>query len=93
MIGRIRIGCFLTELCSGPSEAGGLGGFSPPPPENLLKFVDFVSEKGCKSQGCRNEDSKTYIRGSYQNLSKIQNERFLASYKSRMSKFSGKDSH
>ena len=29
-------------------KQGGWGGFSP---NNLLKFVDFVSEKGCKSQG------------------------------------------
>ena len=31
------------------------------PPNNLLKFVDFVSEKGCKSQGRKNEDSNSYI--------------------------------
>ena len=31
------------------------------PPNNLLKFVDFVSEKGCESQGCRNEDLNSYI--------------------------------
>ena len=37
----------------------GAGGFSPP--NNLLKFVDFVSEKGCKSQGRKNEDSNSYI--------------------------------
>ena len=30
-------------------------------PNNLLKFVDFVSEKGCKSQGRKNEDSNSYI--------------------------------
>ena len=45
--------------CAGPSEAGGWGGFSPP--NNLLKFVDFVSEKGCESQGRRNKDWNTYI--------------------------------
>ena len=28
---------------------------------NLPKFVDFVSEKGCESQGCRNEDLNSYI--------------------------------
>ena len=44
----------------GPSEAGGGWGASAPP-NNLLKFVDFVSEKGCKSQGGRNEDSNSYI--------------------------------
>ena len=25
------------------------------------KFADFVSEKGCKSQGCKNEDSTLYM--------------------------------
>ena len=44
---------------TGPSEAGGLGGFSPP--NNLLKFVDFETEKGCKSQGRRNKYSNSYI--------------------------------
>ena len=29
-------------------KRGGWGGFSPP--NNLLKFVDFETEKGCKSQ-------------------------------------------
>ena len=43
---------------TGPSE-GGLGGFSPP--NNLLKFADFVSEKGCESQRCKIEDSNLYI--------------------------------
>ena len=28
---------------------------------NFLKFVDFVSEKHCESQGCRNEDLSSYI--------------------------------
>ena len=37
----------------------GAGG--PQPPDNLLKFVDFVSEKGCKSQGRKNENSNSYI--------------------------------
>ena len=37
---------------AGPSAAGGWGGFSPF--NNLLKFVDFLSEKGCKSQGRKN---------------------------------------
>ena len=40
-------------------KRGELGGFSPS--NNLLKFVDFVSEKGCKSQGRKNEDSNSYI--------------------------------
>ena len=41
-------------------RGGGLaGGFSPS--NNLLKFVDFVSEKGCESQGRKNEDSNSYI--------------------------------
>ena len=38
---------------------GGWGGFSPP--NNLQKFDNFVSEKGCKSQGPKNEDSNSYI--------------------------------
>ena len=38
---------------------GGWGGFSPP--NNLLKFIDFVSEKDCKSHDRRNEDSNSYI--------------------------------
>ena len=37
----------------------GAGGLHPP--NNLLKFFDFVSEKGCKSQGRRNEDSNSHI--------------------------------
>ena len=40
-------------------KQGGLGGFSPP--NILLKFADFVSEKGCKSQGRMKEDSNLYI--------------------------------
>ena len=41
---------------TGPSEAWGLGGLN-----NLLKFVDFETEKGCKSQGRRNKYSNSYI--------------------------------
>ena len=45
---------------TGPSEAGGgWGGLQPP--NILLKFADFVSEKGCKSQGRMKEDSNLYI--------------------------------
>ena len=40
-------------------KRGGWGGFSPP--NNLLKFVDFETEKGCKSQGRRNKYSNSYI--------------------------------
>ena len=36
-----------------------LGGLQPP--NNLLKFVDFVSEKGSNSQGRRNENANSYI--------------------------------
>ena len=51
---------FTSKLSeAGPSEAGGLGGLQPP--NNLLKFVNFVSEKGCKSQGRRNEDANSYV--------------------------------
>ena len=28
---------------------------------NMLKFVDFVNEKGCESKGHGNEDSNSYI--------------------------------
>ena len=38
---------------------GGAGGLQPP--NNLPKFADFVSEKGCKSQGRKVEDSNLYI--------------------------------
>ena len=31
------------------------------PPINLLKFADFVIEKGCKSQGRKKEDSNLYV--------------------------------
>ena len=41
-------------------SGGGLGGLQPPQ-NNLLKFIDLVSGKGCESQGCRNEDSNSYI--------------------------------
>ena len=46
---------FARPVVSG-EETGGASA-----PNNLLKFVDFVSEKGCKSQGRRNEDSNSYI--------------------------------
>ena len=36
------------------------GGGGLKPPNNLPKFVDFVSEKGCNSQGRRNEDLNSY---------------------------------
>ena len=42
-----------------PVGGGGWGGFSPP--NNLLKFADFESGKGCKSQGRKKEDSNLYI--------------------------------
>ena len=42
-----------------PVGSGGAGGLQPP--NNLLKFADFESEKGCKSQGRKNEDSNLYI--------------------------------
>ena len=46
-------------ICQARRKRGGLGGLQPP--NSLLKFVDVVSEKGCKSQGRRNEDSNSYI--------------------------------
>ena len=44
----------MSRRSAGPSEAGGgggLGGFRPP--NNLLKFANFVSEKGCKAKVVR----------------------------------------
>ena len=41
-------------LKPGEGYTGGL-------PPVFQKNDDFVSEKGCKSQGCRNEDSNSYI--------------------------------
>ena len=32
------------------------------PCNNLLKFADFVREKGCECQGRGNEDSNSYFR-------------------------------
>ena len=43
----------------GGKRGGGAGGLQPP--NNLLKFADFVSEKVCKSQGRKIEDSNLYI--------------------------------
>ena len=34
---------------------------SAPPPNNLLKFVHFVCEKGCDCQSRGNEDWNSYI--------------------------------
>ena len=42
-----------------PVGSGGQGGLQPP--NNLLKFAEFVSEKGCKRQGSKKEDSNLYI--------------------------------
>ena len=61
----------MPQCCTGSSEAGGGGlrGFSTP--NNLLKFFDFVSEKAVKAKVVR-IFKRVYIRGSHQNLSKIQ---------------------
>ena len=41
------------QYAGGPAcQKRGAGGPSAPP-NNLLKFVDFVSERGCNSQGCK----------------------------------------
>ena len=40
-------------------KRGGWGG-GLQPPNISLKFADFVSEKGCKSQGRMKEDSNLY---------------------------------
>ena len=47
------------SACRPVGSGGGAGGLQPP--NTLLKFFDFLSEKGCKSQGGRNEDSNSYI--------------------------------
>ena len=58
-------------IVAGPSEAGGGGWGGASTPNNLPKFADFVSEKGCKSEGRKERRFKfVYVRGSYQNLSK-----------------------
>ena len=48
----------VNHMCRSVGSGGGLGGLSP---NILLKFVDFVSERCCNSQGYRNEDSNSYI--------------------------------
>ena len=65
---------------------GGAGGLQPP--NSLLKFPDFESEKGCKSQGRKNKDSNLNI---FKEASEMQY--LLMSCKSKYSKFSWKDSH
>ena len=67
----------------------GAGGLQPP--NDLLKFADFVSEKGCKSQGRKNEDSNLYM---FEEATRIYQKMqyLLMSYKSKNSKFSWKDS-
>ena len=61
------------------SREGGWGGLWPP--NNLLKLVDFVGEKGCNSQGRRNKDSDSYIFGEttriYQKCNIFQCDRSL----------------
>ena len=56
-------------------------------PNNLLKFVDFVSEKGCKCQGRRSEDSNSY---AFEEATRIYQKMqcLLMSYKSKIAKFS-----
>ena len=78
-------------LCSRPTESWGLGG--PQPPNKLLKFVDFVSEKGCKSQGRRNEDSNSYCIYSRKLPESIRNAISFGVIQVKNSKFSWKDSH
>ena len=43
----------------GPVRSGGWGTLAPP--NNLLKFDDFVNEKDCEGQGHGNEDSNSYL--------------------------------
>ena len=40
---------YLSHGLVRPVGSGEAGRASTPPPNNLLEFVDFVSEKGCKS--------------------------------------------
>ena len=49
----------------GSGGGEGLEGFSSY--NNLQKFVDFVSEQGCESQGRGIEDWNSYIFSIYQN--------------------------
>ena len=49
----------MYDKCSQARQKRGAGGLQPP--NNLLKFVDFASEKDCESQRCRNADSNSYI--------------------------------
>ena len=75
-----------------PVGSGGGGWRASGPPNNLLKFANFVSEKGCKSKGRKNEDSNLYM---FKEATRIYQKMqyLLMSYKSKNSKFSWKDSH
>ena len=53
-----------------PKKWRGWRGFRPP--NNLPEFVDFISEKGCQSQGHRNEDSSSY---AFKKATRIQGHR------------------
>ena len=52
---RVSFNLFLLR----PIGKGGLGRLQLL--NTLLKFLDFVSEIGCESQGRENEDSNSYI--------------------------------
>ena len=51
----------LTQHACRKRGGGGAGGLQSASPNSLLKFVDFVNEKGCESQDHRNENSNSYI--------------------------------
>ena len=78
-----NLGCASAILSILGWKRGG-GGALAPPPKYLPKFVDFVSEKGSESQGCRNEELFSYvfeeatrIDQKYNILSYIQVKNFL----------------
>ena len=71
------------KVIPGPSEARGAGGLQPP--NNLLKFVDFVSEKAVKAKVVR---IKIQTRISSRKLPEsIQNATLLMTCKSKFQNF------
>ena len=71
------------------SGGGGLGRLQPP--SNLLKFVDFVSEKAVKAKVVRIKiQTRIYSRKLPES---IQNATLLMPCKSKISKFSWKNHH
>ena len=56
-----RFSAKTKERIQGGLQSRPVGSQGGAGPNNLLKFVDFVSGKGCNSQGRRNEDSNSDI--------------------------------